>query len=136
MFYAFPQNRVIEEIDKIRWISGVHRFPKNIAYMIPAISGSLEKLFFRGVLLNALLKEGLSFSLSLAIVTVLFVYGQITLTNTKIQVLVMAISSIIISIVGGLLFVATGSIVPPIIIHVSSAGFFAQPFKERTVKYQ
>ncbi|QSZ27197.1 CPBP family intramembrane metalloprotease [Aceticella autotrophica] len=126
LYVIFPHIDIVEEINKIRWISGIKKLPKNIAFIVPALSACAEELFFRGVLLNALIKNGFSFWLSLTIVTILFVYGQVILTDTKIQALVISISSFVISIIGGLLFITTGSIISSMIVHASFAGFYTQ----------
>lgn len=69
--------------------------------------------------------QTLSFTGALIIVTLLFLYGQVILTETKIQALVLTIASIVISVVGGLLFVYCKSIIPPIVMHASFAGFYS-----------
>lgn len=131
MYVIQPRIDVPGEISRIRWMQGIYNCPKKIAWVLPMVSATVEELFFRGALLTALMSsQTLSFTGALIIVTLLFLYGQVILTETKIQAVVLTIASIVISVVGGLLFVYCKSIIPPIVMHASFAGFYSN-YKSR-----
>lgn len=131
MYLISPRIDVPGEVGKIRWMHGIFNCPKQISWLLPMFSACVEELFFRGALLSAIINAGvISFSSSLAIVTIMFLYGQVILTDTKIQALVLSIASVVISIIGGLLFIYCKSIIPSIIMHASFAGFYSN-FKSK-----
>lgn len=131
MYLISPGIDVPGEVGQIRWMRGIFNCPAQISWLLPMLSACVEELFFRGALLGALINTGvISFPVSLAIVTILFLYGQVILTDTKIQAFVLSIASIVISVIGGLLFVYCKSIIPSIIMHASFAGFYSN-FKSK-----
>ncbi len=122
---AKPNIRVDKEIKEINWISGIFKIPSKLCSLIPCISACCEEFFFRGALFSALMSTNISIWSAMFIVSALFVYNQIILTNTKTQAYVLGSSSMIISVIGCLLVGLTGSVIPSMIIHASFACFYS-----------
>ncbi len=120
-----PRMDIASEISRIKWIEGIFQIPKKIAWLLPILSASFEEVFFRGVFLQGLVSNGMNTVIAVILVTVAFVLNQVLLTDTKIQGLVLGFSSVSISIVGSIMFLASGSIIPSMIMHASFAGFYA-----------
>ncbi|GKX32010.1 hypothetical protein SH1V18_44900 [Vallitalea longa] len=119
-----PKIDIVGEMSSVVWIKGVFQVPKKIAWLLPFLSASFEELFFRGVLLKSLISNGMNIILAISVVTLAFVLNQVLLTNTITQALVLGFSSIFISVIGSILFLASGSIIPSMIVHASFAGFY------------
>ncbi|EGD46958.1 Abortive infection protein [Ruminiclostridium papyrosolvens DSM 2782] len=120
-----PSMDIAGEISKIKWIEGIFQIPKKIAWLLPILSASFEEVFFRGVFLQGLVSNGMNNVIAVIVVTAAFILNQVLLTDTKVQGLVLGFSSVSISIVGCIMFFASGSIIPSMIMHASFAGFYA-----------
>lgn len=119
-----PKIDIVGEMASVAWIKGVFQVPRKIAWLLPFLSASFEEVFFRGVLLKSLIASGMNIILAISVVTLAFVLNQVLLTDTITQGVVLGFSSIFISLVGSILFVASGSIIPSMIVHASFAGFY------------
>lgn len=119
-----PNIQIAAEMANIKWIQGVFQAPAKIAWLLPLLSASFEEIFFRGVFFSALMLSGADPLHALGAVTFAFILNQTLLADTITQRVIMVFSSIAISVVGGVLFLASGSIIPSIIMHASFAGFY------------
>lgn len=125
MVYAVsPRVDIPSAVNNVVWIREVMALPVQWRWTIPMSSAAVEETFFRGVLLVGLLAADTPVWLAIAISTVIFTTGQVILTENRLQALVLALSSVVISVVGGLLVVITGSIIPAIVVHAAFAGFY------------
>ncbi len=111
-------------VTSVRWIQEVLVLPRRWRWLVPMTSAAVEEYFFRGVLLTGLLATGAHPWLAIAISGALFTTGQVVLTENRLQALVLALSSAVLSVVGGLLVVVTGSVLPAIVVHASFAGYY------------
>lgn len=118
---------VFTEISTIPWILGIRRLPPSLVLIVPAISALCEEFFFRGVLMPILLnKLHVLPWIALSLVTCLFILGQLLQVRTIPQAVVICCGSLAISLVGGLLVVHTGSVVPACLCHTSFVVFFME----------
>lgn len=120
----FPRIDIPGEMARIKWIEGIMQTPAKISWLLPLLSASLEEIFFRGALLTGLLTAGMGTPKAIALVTIAFVLNQVLLADTWPQRLVLGYSSIAISLVGSIAYLASGSIIPSILMHASFAGFY------------
>lgn len=120
----WPQVDIPGEMAKVKWIEGIMQTPPKVAWFLPLLSASFEEVFFRGVLLSGLLGHGMNTVLAITVVTLAFILNQIVLADTWTQRLVLGYSSLAISLVGSIVFLATGSIIPSMVMHASFAGFY------------
>ncbi len=120
----WPKMNIQEEMSKIKWIEGIFMVPAKIAWLLPMCSACFEELFFRGALLKGLLVSGMSTVFAVSIVSIAFIVNQCILADTKIQKLILGVSSFAISAIGSIAFLACGSIIPSMIMHASFAGFY------------
>ncbi len=119
-----PNMDIVGEMAKVKWIEGIFQTPKKISWLLPLLSASFEEVFFRGVFLQGLILNDMNFTLAVSLITFAFVLNQVLLTDTKTQGLVLGFSSVSISVIGSIIFLASGSIIPSIIMHASFAGFY------------
>lgn len=127
------------EMNEIPWIAGIRKLPAGTAPAAAAFGGVVEELFFRGVLLRILTDTLLVAPLAaVAIAGALFCFEQLVQVQTAFQVLIITLCCVAISLVGGLLVVLTGSVIPAVLCHASFVVFFmsrsveAQPADART----
>ncbi|GIH02941.1 hypothetical protein Rhe02_10080 [Rhizocola hellebori] len=116
----------------VRWIQEIVVLPRPWRSLIPGISGALEEFYFRGVMLFGLLATGFPVWAALVFTGAVFTAGQVALTESRMQATVLAISSIVLSVVCGLLTVVEGSVLPAILIHASFAGYYTNMSVRRT----
>lgn len=119
-----PKMNIQGEMSKIKWIEGIFMVPTKVAWLLPMCSACFEEVFFRGAFLNGLLVSGMDTLFAICIVTIAFVINQCILADTKTQKLILGVSSLVISVIGSLAFLACGSIIPSMIMHASFAGFY------------
>lgn len=113
------------EIRSIPWIEGIGRLPGLLVPPFLATSAFLEEFFFRGILLLILVKKlPVSPWLALAWITILFILEQLLQLRTRTQAAILGLGSFAISLVGGLLVLYTGSIIPAGLSHASFVVFF------------
>jgi membrane protease YdiL (CAAX protease family) len=89
-------------------------------------SAAVEELFFRGTVLSGLIGHGATGWAALALSGVLFTAGQVILTEGRLPATVLGLSSVVLSVIGGLLVIVEGSVLPAILVHASFAGYYTQ----------
>lgn len=62
--------------------------------------------------------------LAVILVTIAFIINQCILADTRTQKLILGVSSLAISVVGSVAYLACGNIIPSMIMHASFAGFY------------
>jgi hypothetical protein len=113
------------ELKEIPWMKGLRDLPPKAVVVGAALGAMVEELFFRGVLVLILTQKLLVAPwLAVMIAGALFVLEQLVQLRTAFQAMVIGSSCVAISLVGGLLVVATGSVVPAVLCHVSFVVFF------------
>lgn len=106
-------------------MKGLRDLPPKAVVVGAALGAMVEELFFRGVLVLILTQKLLVAPwLAVMIAGALFVLEQLVQLRTAFQAMVIGSSCVAISLVGGLLVVATGSVVPAVLCHVSFVVFF------------
>ena len=115
-----------KEIKGVNWIKEVFTLPEYLIPVAPTVGGFFEELFFRGVLLIIMLKFYPSVGpfIAIAVVTVLFGLQQGIQTNSIHQASAMALGALAVSVIGSLLVIHTGSILPAVIAHCSFVIFY------------
>lgn len=113
------------EISEIPWIKGLHRLPPAVVPVAAACGGVVEEIFFRGAVLG-IMSNRLSAApmIAIAVAGILFVFQQLVQVRTAFQAMVIGSSCVAISLVGGLLVVFSGSVLPALIAHGSFVLFF------------
>jgi membrane protease YdiL (CAAX protease family) len=115
----------IDELRKIRWIVGISFLPGWCMPLVAAMGGFFEEIVFRGVFMQVMIDQyNIALWVTIILSTVLFVYHQIIQLDTPTQKFIIGISSCIISIIGGLTVVYTGSILPAVFAHTSFVIFY------------
>ncbi|MGB5560536.1 MAG: CPBP family intramembrane glutamic endopeptidase [Paracoccaceae bacterium] len=111
------------EIAMIPWIEGLRQTPSGLAPLMGAFAAAIEELFFRGVVLLIFLDVTGPFW-AVLIAGLLFWVQQVIQVRTFFQALIISAGCISISLVGGLLVLATASVIPAVICHASFVLFF------------
>jgi membrane protease YdiL (CAAX protease family) len=119
-------------VSDVRWVQEILALPGRWRAAIPMVSGALEEFYFRGVMLFGLLATGFPVWAALVITGVIFTAGQVALTESRVQATVLAASSIVLSVVCGLLTIVEGSVLPAMLIHASFAGYYTNMSVRRT----
>lgn len=118
-----PRRAPFHEIATIPWIEGLRQTPSGLAPLMGAFAAATEELFFRGVVLLILLNvTGPLWAVVIA--GLLFWVQQVIQVRTRFQAVVISAGCIAISLVGGLLVLATGSVLPAVICHAAFVLFF------------
>lgn len=126
--------RLAKEILEIPWVKGVEQLPGMTAPIFAAIGGSTEELFFRGIVLTGMIHWfHVDAALAIALTTALFCAQQALQVRTRLQALLMTCSCLAISVIGGLLVVATGTVIPAILCHASFVLFFVSRVRKPAV---
>jgi membrane protease YdiL (CAAX protease family) len=115
----------LAEVREIPWMKGIRELPPAAVPVAAALGGLVEEVLFRGVLLR-ILTDRLHVDpwWAVAIAGALFCLEQLVQVQTAFQAMVIASSCVAISLVGGLLVVLTGSVVPAVLSHASFVVFF------------
>jgi hypothetical protein len=124
LYAVRPRVDVPGAVTGVRWVREILALPRFGRWLVPAGSAALEELVFRGVALTGLLAAGASGWAALAVAGLVFTAGQVALTETRLQALVLTISSVVVSVLGGLLVLVEGSVLPAILVHASFAGYY------------
>lgn len=120
-----PTVDIAAAVSSVEWIGQVMVLPARWRWLVPAASAAVEEFFFRGVLCGGLLLAGAPAWTAIAVAGAAFTLAQVLLTERALQALVLAVSSAVLSVVGGLLLVVTGSVLPAIVTHAAFAAFYA-----------
>jgi hypothetical protein len=116
--------RAAQSVSQVRWVAEILALPSRWRWPIPAASAALEEFYFRGVMLFGLLAAGAPVWLAIALPGLVFTAGQLVLTENRLQATVLGISSVVLSVICGLLTYVEASVVPAILIHASFAGYY------------
>jgi hypothetical protein len=119
-------------IADVRWIQEILVLPRRWRWVVPMASAAVEEYVFRGVALTGLLAAGVPAWWAIGISGAVFTTGQVVLTENRLQATVLGLSSVVLSVVGGLLVVVTGSVVPAILVHASFAGYYTNAGAQRS----
>ena len=113
------------ELRDIPWMKGIRELPPAAVPFAAAIGGVVEEIFFRGIVLRIMTDRlAIAPMLAVAIAGALFVFQQLVQLQTPFQAMVIGAGCISISLVGGILVVQTGSILPALLSHASFVLFF------------
>jgi hypothetical protein len=118
-----PPHR-FREIREVPWMAGLRQLPRGTAPWAAALGGAIEELFYRGVVLTILIDAGVTPFLAVLAAGALFVLQQLLQVQTPFQAMVLGSACTAISLVGGLLVVATGSVIPAVLSHASFVVFY------------
>lgn len=125
LLYAIrPTVDVPGAVSNVGWVREVMVLPPRWRWIVPMSSAAMEETFFRGVLLVGLLAADVPAWVAIALAGLVFTAGQVVLTENLVQAIVLAISSVVLSIVGGLLVVVTGGVIPALVVHAAFAGYY------------
>ncbi len=120
----------------VRWIQEVLALPRRWRWFVPMASAAVEEFFFRGVFVLGLLAAGASAWAAIAISGGVFVLTQAVLTESRLSALVLALSSVVLSVVCGLLVVIEQSVIPAIVVHATFAGYYTASSVQRDRSYE
>ncbi|QSB06866.1 CPBP family intramembrane glutamic endopeptidase [Natronoglycomyces albus] len=138
MVYAIrPQVDIPGAVNNVVWIREVMALPVQWRWAVPMSSAAVEELFFRGVVLVGLLAADAPIWFAVLASGLIFTAGQVILTENPLQALVLTLASVVLSVVGGLLVIITGSVLPAILVHAAFAGFYTNnsPQQARQSQY-
>lgn len=124
LYSVRPTLDVASSVSSVGWISQILVLPVQWRWLVPMSSAAFEEFFFRGVLCGGMMVAGAEPWAAILWSGLAFTIGQVLLTERPLQAVVLAVSSVVISIVGGLLLIVTGSVIPAIVMHASFAGFY------------
>ncbi len=131
LYAVRPAVDVPGAVTGVRWVQEILALPRGWRYAVPAISAAVEEFFFRGVFLGGLLAAGAPVWAAVAISGAVFAAGQVLLTESALQATVLALSSVVLAVVCGLLTAVEGSVLPAIVVHASFAGYYTQTSARR-----
>ncbi len=111
------------EIAEIPWMEGIRAASPAVAPLLGAAAAAVEEMFFRGAVLLVLWERS-NAAVAIVLAGVLFWLQQVVQVRTRFQAVVISAGCLSISLVGGLLVVASGSVVPAVICHAAFVIFF------------
>lgn len=115
------------EVKNIPWIQTLLESPRSIVPIAVVTTAVLEDVLFRGVVLWVLGHSlGMSPPLAIGIGASIFVGQQVIQLRTGYQAAIIGSSSLVIAVIGGMLFTLTGSVVPAAIAHASFVVFYVR----------
>lgn len=113
------------EMKDIPWISGILKLPKGFLALAPALAGLVEEIFFRGILLMILLNYfNLAVWAAVTLVTILFIFEQLIQVQDRHQFIAIGSGCLAISVVGSILVIISGSIIPAGLAHAAFLMFY------------
>lgn len=113
------------EMQEIPWIAGLRQLSSLIRPLAAATGGMVEEVFFRGVVLAILLGPmGVPAPAAVLLAGALFLFQQLLQVQTSLQRVIVGTGCVVISLIGGLLVVLTGSVIPAVLCHASFVIFF------------
>ena len=121
-----PRSDIATAVTRVRWIQQTLELPGAWRWLVPMASAGLEEYFFRGVALAALAGAGLPLWACVVVAGGLFTTGQTMLASGPLAALVLAVSSVVLSLVGGALTICLGSALPAMVVHASFAGYYTR----------
>ncbi|HZG59415.1 MAG TPA: CPBP family glutamic-type intramembrane protease [Anoxybacillus sp.] len=113
-------------IQEITWVNLMSNMPKALRPIYPLLGASFEEIFFRGTvfMIHITYFPEMGIILPIILVTGFFVLQQMLNTETTIQGVVISIGAIVISVIGCLLILYTGSFLPSLICHLLFVIFY------------
>jgi membrane protease YdiL (CAAX protease family) len=124
LYRVRPTVDVPGEVGNILWIRYCLALGSPWKWVVPALAAIVEECVFRGVLFAGMVERGAPLGVAVILSTTAFLVGQIVLTGSRIQVYVLAFSSLAIGLLGSLLTSATEALVPAVVLHASFAGYY------------
>jgi hypothetical protein len=124
LYAARPAVDVPGAVAGIGWVREILVLPRRWRWLVPMSSAAVEELYFRGVFMTGLLAHGAPGWVAIAAAGAVFTAGQLLLTERGLAALVLGVSSVVLSVLCGLLVVVTGSVLPAVAVHASFAGFY------------
>jgi hypothetical protein len=115
----------------VRWIQEVLVLPRQWRWFVPMASAGVEEFFFRGVFVIGLLAAGAEPWAAIVIAGAIFTLTQGLLTENRLSALVLTLSSVVLSVVCGLLVVIEQSVLPAIFVHATFAGYYTASSAQR-----
>ncbi|HEY8474213.1 MAG TPA: CPBP family glutamic-type intramembrane protease [Natronosporangium sp.] len=133
LYAARPTVDVPGAVAGVHWIREVLALPPAWRWLAPMSSAAVEEFYFRGVFLTGLLLPGAPVWVAIGVSGAVFTAGQVLLTERALPALVLGLSSVVLSVLCGLLVVVTGTVLPAIVVHASFAGFYTNLGADRRV---
>ena len=134
--FLFVSNKKwTSQMENIPWIKSMDLLPKKAAWLVPVVGAFCEEVFFRGFVFLLLINKypQYGFVIPILVSAALFAIQQMLNTNTLSQAISMAIGSVSVAVIGCLLIMLTGSLLPSLLAHESFVVFY---FKQMdNVKY-
>lgn len=124
LYAARPQIDIPGAVSGVGWIREILVLPRQWRWVVPMSSAAVEEFYFRGIVLIGLLAYGASPWHAIILSGLMFVAGQVVLTERALAAVVLGVSSAVLSVLCGLLVVVTGSVLPAILVHASFAGYY------------
>lgn len=124
VYVVRPQADVPGAVADVGWIREVMVLPPRWRWLVPMTSAGVEELYFRGAFLVGLLAHGAPVWWAIGIAGAAFTVGQVLLTERGLAALVLGTSSVVLSVLCGLLVVVADSVLPALLVHSSFAGFY------------
>jgi len=131
VYAAAPRVDVPGAVASVRWVREILVLPRGWRWAVPMVSAAVEEFYFRGVVLVGMLAAGAPAWAAISVAGLVFTAGQVALTERRLQALVLAVSSAVLSLVCGLLTVVESSVAPALLIHASFAGYYTQTSAQR-----
>lgn len=123
---AYPMMNVIWELTTIPWVSYTLMMPGIMRMISPLGAAICEEVFFRGAVFLILIKHfpqtGAYFPIFVC--TVLFALQQVLQTDTLAQGLILLVGSTSVAVVGCIVTLYTGSLLPTLLCHTAYAFFY------------
>lgn len=121
------------EVRDTPWMKGLRRLPQALVPWAAAAAAAIEEIFYRGVLIAVMIAElGLAPLAAVAIAGALFCFQQLVQVETAFQAAILGGGSAAIALVGGLLVIHAGSVVPAVLCHAAFVVFFLRRGEERS----
>lgn len=131
MYVVRPRVDVPTAMARVRWMKELLVLPQPWRYIVPGVSAAVEEFFFRGVFLGGLLATGTPVWAAIAISGAAFIVLQVLYTDTALQATVIGLGCVVLTVLGGLLVVVEGSVVPAIVVHASFAVYYFRSSVQR-----
>jgi len=125
---ARPRSDIFSDLVGILWVRYTLMMPRAMRMTAPLCAALVEEVFFRGAVFLILLVRfpGIGAYWPIVICTALFVLQQVLQTDTLGQRVIFLVGSTSISVVGCLVTLYTGSLLPTLVCHAAYAAVYLQ----------
>lgn len=123
LFLVDPTVDLAREVGSLRWIESAASLGR-WHLTVPIAGAMAEELLFRGVALS-LAQASLSGGWAVLVTAAAFALQQGLLVETAPQLWILVSSALVIGVLGGLLCLVMGSVLPGMVLHLSFVGFFS-----------